>query len=147
MPAINFSKLARRDLMQEMVSQDDNAWTILAITGSWCFLALIVVVMRVYTRLVMVKYLGWDDIAAVVTMVFGVVVWGCFIGEANWALGKHVSAITPDMLHHYSRWQFAHGMLMVWALYGMKIAFAIFLLRLSNGKIFRRTLFVVMCKF
>ncbi|THY53614.1 hypothetical protein D6C99_03755 [Aureobasidium pullulans] len=144
MPAINFSKLARRDLMQEMVSQDDNAWTILAITGSWCFLALIVVVMRVYTRLVMVRYLGWDDIAAVVTMVFGVVVWGCFIGEANWALGKHVSAITPDMLHHYSRWQFAHGMLMVWALHGMKIAFAIFLLRLSNGKIFRRTLFVVM---
>ncbi|CAC9887680.1 unnamed protein product [Aureobasidium pullulans] len=92
----------------------------------------------------MVRYLGWDDIAAVVTMVFGVVVWGCFIGEANWALGKHVSAITPDMLHHYSRWQFAHGMLMVWALHGMKIAFAIFLLRLSNGKIFRRTLFVVM---
>ena len=91
MPAINFSKLSRRDLMQEMVSQDDNAWTILAITGSWCFLALIVVVMRVYTRLVMVRYLGWDDIAAVVTMVFGVVVWGCFIGEANWALGKHVS--------------------------------------------------------
>ncbi|KAK6003551.1 hypothetical protein QM012_009322 [Aureobasidium pullulans] len=49
------------------------------------------------------------------------------------------------MLEMYSRWQFAHGMLMVWALHGMKIAFAIFLLRLSNGKLFRRALISIMC--
>ncbi|KAI4720926.1 hypothetical protein E4T48_02876 [Aureobasidium sp. EXF-10727] len=78
-------------------------------------------------------------------MIFGVAVWGCFIGEAQWALGKHWQAITPEMLVMYSKWQFAHGMLMVWALHGMKIAFAIFLLRLSNGRLFRRALFAVMC--
>ncbi|KAH0377088.1 hypothetical protein KCU89_g17920, partial [Aureobasidium melanogenum] len=49
------------------------------------------------------------------------------------------------MLDMYSRWQFAHGLIMVWALHGMKIAFAIFLLRLSNGRLFRRALFTVMC--
>ncbi|KAH0080261.1 hypothetical protein KCU60_g16757, partial [Aureobasidium melanogenum] len=127
-----------------MASQDNNAWSILAITGSWCFLAVIVVAMRVYTRLVMVKYLSWDDLFAVFTMILGVVIWGCFVGEAHWALGRHWQAITPKMLDMYSRWQFAHGLIMVWALHGMKIAFAIFLLRLSNGKLFRRALFTVM---
>ncbi|KAG9962031.1 hypothetical protein KCU61_g5024, partial [Aureobasidium melanogenum] len=92
----------------------------------------------------MVKYLGWDDIFAVITMILGVVIWGCFVGEAHWALGRHWQAITPEMLNMYSRWQFAHGLIMVWALHGMKVAFAIFLLRLSNGKLFRRALFAVM---
>lgn len=133
--------------MDKMTSQDNNAWSILAITGSWCFLAVIVVATRVYTRLVMVKYLGWDDFFAVITMILGVVIWGCFVGEAHWALGRHWQAVTPEMLDMYSRWQFAHGLIMVWALHGMKIAFAIFLLRLSNGKLFRRALFTVMCKF
>ncbi|KAG9823709.1 hypothetical protein KCU68_g16188, partial [Aureobasidium melanogenum] len=131
--------------MDKMTSQDNNAWSILAITGSWCFLAVIVVAMRVYTRLVVVKYLGWDDAIIIITMILGVVIWGCFVGEAHWALGRHWQAITPEMLDMYSRWQFAHGMIMVWALHGMKIAFAIFLLRLSNGRIFRRALFTVMC--
>ncbi|KAG9518945.1 hypothetical protein KCV07_g5193, partial [Aureobasidium melanogenum] len=93
----------------------------------------------------MVKYLGWDDFFAVITMILGVVIWGCFVGEAHWALGRHWQAVTPEMLDMYSRWQFAHGLIMVWALHGMKIAFAIFLLRLSNGKLFRRALFTVMC--
>ncbi|KAG9848824.1 hypothetical protein KCU98_g5167, partial [Aureobasidium melanogenum] len=92
----------------------------------------------------MVKYLSWDDLFAVFTMILGVVIWGCFVGEAHWALGRHWQAITPKMLDMYSRWQFAHGLIMVWALHGMKIAFAIFLLRLSNGKLFRRALFTVM---
>ncbi|KAH0016968.1 hypothetical protein KCU78_g7675, partial [Aureobasidium melanogenum] len=92
----------------------------------------------------MVKYLSWDDLSAVFTMILGVVIWGCFVGEAHWALGRHWQAITPKMLDMYSRWQFAHGLIMVWALHGMKIAFAIFLLRLSNGKLFRRALFTVM---
>lgn len=132
--------------MHEMTSQENNAWSILAITGTWCFLALIIVLLRVYTRLTTIRYLGWDDIFAVITMIFGMVIWGCFIGESHSALGKHWQAITPEMMVPYSKWQFAHGMLMVWALHGMKIAFAIFLLRLSNGKIFRRSLFAVMCK-
>ncbi|KAI5240659.1 hypothetical protein E4T43_05946 [Aureobasidium subglaciale] len=145
MPALRSTTLHRRGLMEEMTSHDNNAWAILAITGSWCFLAVIVVAMRVYTRLVMVKYLGWDDIFAVITMVLGVAIWGCFIGESNWALGKHYQDITAEMLVMCSKWQFAHDMIMVWALHGMKIAFTLFLLRLSNGKIFRRTLFAVMC--
>ncbi|CAD0085474.1 unnamed protein product [Aureobasidium vineae] len=145
MPAITSTTLSRRDLMDDMHSHDNNAWSILAITGSWCFLAVIIVATRVYTRLVMVKYLGWDDIFAVITTILGVAIWGCFVGEARWALGKHWQAITPEMLVMYSKWQFAHGMLMVWALHGMKIAFAIFLLRLSNGRLFRRALFAVMC--
>jgi hypothetical protein len=133
--------------MDKMTSQDNNAWSILAITGTWCFLALIIVMLRVYTRLTTIRYLGWDDIFAVITMIFGVVIWGCFIGESHSALGKHWQEITPKMLLMYSKWQFAHGMLMVWALHGMKISFAIFLLRLSNGKIFRRCLFAVMCTY
>ncbi|KAH0370174.1 hypothetical protein KCU65_g2807, partial [Aureobasidium melanogenum] len=128
-----------------MTSQDNNAWSILAITGSWCFLAVIVVAMRVYTRLVMVKYLGWDDIFAVITMILGVTIWGCFVGEAHWALGRHWQEITPEMLDMYSRWQFAHGLIMVWALHGMKVAFAIFLFRINSGKLFRRALLTVMC--
>jgi hypothetical protein len=147
MPAIHSAPLSRRNLMHEMASQDNNAWSILAITGTWCFLAVIIVILRVYVRLTTIRYLGWDDFFAVLTMVFGVVIWGCFIGESHSALGKHWQAITPEMMVMYSKWQFAHSMLMVWALHGMKIAFAIFLLRLSNGKIFRRSLFAVMCKF
>jgi uncharacterized integral membrane protein len=147
MPALNSITLSRRNLMAEMASQDNNAWSILAITGTWCFLALVIVVLRIYTRLTTIRYLGWDDIFAVITMVFGVAIWGCFIGESHWALGKHWQEITPEMMVMYNKYQFAHGMLGLWALHGMKIAFAIFLLRLSNGKIFRRCLFSVMCKF
>ncbi|KAI5199223.1 hypothetical protein E4T39_06313 [Aureobasidium subglaciale] len=145
MPALRLTTLHGRDLMEKMTSHENIAWAIIAITGSWCFLAVIIVVTRVYTRLVMVKYLGWDDIFAVITMVLGIFIWGCFIGESNWALGKHYQDITPEMLVMYSKWQFAHGMITVWALYGMQVAFALFLLRLSNGKVFRRTLFAVMC--
>jgi hypothetical protein len=137
----------RRDLAADMTAADDNSRAILAITGIWCFLAVTVVAMRVYARTVMVRYLGWDDIFIIVSMVIGVAIWACFVGESHYGLGKHWQAITPASLSIYSKYQFAHGMLMVWGLHVMKIAFALFLYRLSERNLYRRTLFAVMGEF
>lgn len=133
-------------MAEELNTEDNNAWSILAVTGSWCLVAVLVVAMRVYVRTVMVRYFGWDDIAAVLTMVFGVAIWACFVGESYSALGKHWQAITHEEMQSYMKWQFAHGMMMVWALHGMKIAFVLFLLRLSQSKFFRRMLCAVVGK-
>ena len=146
MPALNSPTLVQRDMISAMnkkMSGNENAWSILAITGSWCFLAVIIVLMRAYTRLVMVKYLGWDDVAMMITMTLGVAIWVCFVGESHWALGKHWQAISPMQMEMYMKWQFAHSLLLVLALQGMKIALTLFLIRLNAGRLFKNTLFVV----
>lgn len=142
MPAFSAHNIVQRDMMSKL-NTDTNDWSILALTGSWCFLAVLVVAMRIYTRTVMVRYLGLDDIFTVGTMVAGVAVWACFVGESHWALGRHMEDITPTHMKMYYKWQFAHSMLQLWSLYGMRVAFMLFLLRLSSSRIFRITLFAI----
>lgn len=83
-----------------------NAPHILAITGFFATLTLIVVLARFYVRSVMLKTTGTDDWIMMAAMACGVVVFVCFIGETRHGIGMHTNAISPTDATIQRHWQF-----------------------------------------
>lgn len=83
-----------------------NAPKILAITGFFATLTLIVVLARFYVRSVMLKTTGADDWVMMAAMACGVTVFICFIGETRHGIGMHANSISVADATIQRHWQF-----------------------------------------
>lgn len=104
-----------------------NILTFLGIIGA---LALIIVCLRIYVRIKMLKYVGADDAVMAAAMLCGVAIYICFIGEAQWGLGRHMSAISPEMLGNISHWMFFHNLLVIAGICLAKVSICLLLIRI-----------------
>lgn len=124
----------------------DNSRNILAITGFWCFLSLTVVALRVYVRAAMVRFFGWDDVAILVTSALGLSIWVCFVGEAQYGLGRHMAALNESKAEMLLLWQFPHGLLSLFGMMLVKISVALLLMRVTGGVFYRKFLYAIIGK-
>ncbi|KAK8112045.1 uncharacterized protein PG998_008502 [Apiospora kogelbergensis] len=113
---------------------ESNAAMILAITGVFHFLALIVVAMRLYTRACLIRAMGIDDwtmLAAVVVAVGQYAVW---IIEVDHGLGRHQIVIPRDELIALKHAGFFQVLLNFCDLCLIKISIAFALMRLTRAR-------------
>ncbi|KAL8899585.1 MAG: hypothetical protein Q9207_006121 [Kuettlingeria erythrocarpa] len=106
-------------------------------------LAMIVVCMRLYIRIFMLKSLGNDDWATVVSLVCGHIYAGLCIGQTAWGLGLSVELRPPEDLKHFAVINFAGRPFYMVGILGFKVALCLACLRILHGSMRRRYKFVI----
>ncbi|EKG13089.1 hypothetical protein MPH_09765 [Macrophomina phaseolina MS6] len=122
------------DQFPESYVSFNNKAEILSITGVFCALAAVVVMLRIYVRAVMLKFVGPDDWVMFLAMALSIVTLVCFVQETEHGLGKHAVVMVTDV-HHYtefSKWLYAHSVIVMVAVSSVKISIALFLMRLAQ---------------
>lgn len=138
MPAAGHALLARMENEPSAAYLAENyAPAILTTTGVFCFCSLIVVFMRLYARSYIVRVLGFDDAAIIITSVLGIAIWICFVGETHYAVGRHAAAITVPDREMFLRWQFAHDLFTLFGMMMVKVAVTLLLLRVVARRSYR----------
>ncbi|KAK2026376.1 hypothetical protein LX32DRAFT_665358 [Colletotrichum zoysiae] len=126
-------------------AKESNTAMILAVTGLFHALALLLVALRTYTRAIIVKTIGADDymmiMSALCALGGGMVV---FIIQAFHGLGKHKETISrPDNVY-FLKVGFVQSIVSaIAALAFLKISIAMSLLRLSRNKWYSRALWAL----
>ncbi|KAH7336337.1 hypothetical protein BKA65DRAFT_552994 [Rhexocercosporidium sp. MPI-PUGE-AT-0058] len=119
----------------------DQGNKILAITSSFTAFACLVVMMRLYVRAFLLKTVGADDYVMIVAMVCSAGTLACFVGEVYNGVGHH---ITHPMLfvnmQTIAHWSWFHAIINVTGVSCVKISVGLFLLRLVQGKWYKRIL-------
>ncbi|GFF68424.1 hypothetical protein IFM61392_05263 [Aspergillus lentulus] len=116
-----------------------NAPRILAIVGFLTGLSALLVVLRYYVRLFILRRYDIEDgiILIAQTCAFGVL--ACFIGETHRGLGHYNRDIGLEDLGPLSKWTFFHAIVIVLGISSVKISLAFFLLRFaSQNKLIKR---------
>ncbi|KAF2440194.1 hypothetical protein P171DRAFT_369181, partial [Karstenula rhodostoma CBS 690.94] len=115
---------------------------ILSITGTFFTAALIIVKLRCYVRITMLKVFGKDDYRMVVSMMFAAATFACFVIGTHHGLGNHlpVPLMDADMYKSFSKTLYVHSLLIMVGISCVKISIAFSLLRLSATK--RQTRFL-----
>lgn len=111
-----------------------NAPSILAINGFFCGFTVLVVLARIYVRVIMLKTMGMDDYLIAAATICGVGVLICFIGETSHGIGMHLASIKPAELVKMLHWQYFHSLIVTVGISLIKLSVATFLLRLVPGK-------------
>ncbi|KAF2151663.1 hypothetical protein K461DRAFT_294564 [Myriangium duriaei CBS 260.36] len=112
----------------------NRAPSILTFLGVIGMVALIITCLRLYVRQCMLKYVGADDIVMAGAMICGIAIYVCFIGESKWGLGRHVSALTPEMMYNFSHWTFYHNLLILAGICLAKVSICLLLIRLVKHR-------------
>ncbi|KAF1978940.1 hypothetical protein BU23DRAFT_448834, partial [Bimuria novae-zelandiae CBS 107.79] len=130
-----------RELSPEYIAYT-NAHEILAITGTCFALATIVVLLRSYVRLAMLKVFGKDDYVIVLAMALATITFACFVFETHYGLGKHfvVVKMDADMYKNFSKTRYIHNLTIMFGVSCVKISVDFALLRFSSSKGQRRFL-------
>ncbi|KAL1652045.1 hypothetical protein SLS58_000169 [Diplodia intermedia] len=126
---------------------------ILSITGVFSALALVVVMIRLYVRGWMLRFLGPDDYvmlfatvsidlshkwecasAKPVVQVLSIIVMVCFVEETKYGLGKHAVVMLSDPVSYtqFSKWLYIHSLIIMVAVSAVKVSIALFLMRLAE---------------
>ncbi|KAL3418571.1 integral membrane protein [Phlyctema vagabunda] len=114
---------------------------VLGLTTTFWGLALIIVSMRIYTRVFVNKYRGWDDLFIAIAMLFSTGDQGMKIAWCLVGLGQHVSKLDADQLKYVLNITYAIQILYPWSLGLAKISVLAFYLRLFPSDNFR-----IVCK-
>ncbi|KAF2662041.1 hypothetical protein K491DRAFT_710453 [Lophiostoma macrostomum CBS 122681] len=122
-----------------------NAPEILAISGSFFAVAALVVLLRCYVRLAMLKVFGLDDYVMVVAMLFCTATFACFKLETDYGLGKHFMVMFMDPINYsnFAKILYIHSIVIMVGISTVKISIALFLLRLSTKTPYSRFLYGV----
>lgn len=120
---------------------ENNAPKILSIVGVFGFLALVIVFLRLFVRGAMLRFTGADDAVIALSMVIGIAVFVCFVGEAANGLGRHFEVITNPSI--YFQWMFAHSLISLFGIAAVKVSVSLLLLRLVPQKNYRRILWAI----
>ncbi|KAF2263578.1 hypothetical protein CC78DRAFT_568907 [Lojkania enalia] len=122
-----------------------NAPEILAITGSFFTAAAIIMLLRIYVRLSILKVFGIDDYIMALAMILASIVFACFVLETQYGLGRHmvVMMMDPIMYMKFARILYVHSILIMVGVSTVKISIAFFLLRLSTRTPYHRFLYGV----
>ncbi|TQN71843.1 Satratoxin biosynthesis SC1 cluster protein 4 [Colletotrichum shisoi] len=126
-------------------ARESNTAMILAVTGAFHALALVFVVLRTYTRAVIVETMGIDDcmmiMAALCALGGGMVI---FIIQGFYGLGRHKDTISRADQVFFSKAGFSQSIISaIAALAFLKISIALSLLRLSKNRWYSRTLWAL----
>lgn len=129
------SALAERSTFKPNVDtpycQESNVDTIITPVCVFFGLAFVVVALRMYARLRMLKITGWDDYFMLFALLMALGCMICFIAETNYGLGRHGKCVGAQDFEMYLKWMFYHG---IWGMVGVvavKISTAFFLMRLA----------------
>ncbi|KAF2675877.1 hypothetical protein K458DRAFT_482124 [Lentithecium fluviatile CBS 122367] len=111
-----------------------NAPEILAITGSFFAAAALIVALRCYVRIAMLKVFGLDDWIMVFAMLLATACFICFKIEADYGLGKHFFVILADTAGYskFAKVLYIHSIIIMVGISSVKISIAFFLLRLTG---------------
>ncbi|KAF2469141.1 uncharacterized protein BDR25DRAFT_229933 [Lindgomyces ingoldianus] len=120
-----------------------NAPEILSITGSFFAAAALVVLLRCYVRIVMLKVFGIDDYVMVFSMILASATFACFVIETHYGLGKHflVLLMDPIMYMNFARILYVHSIIVMVGVSSVKVSIAFFLMRLSTRTPYSRFLY------
>ncbi|KAI0429662.1 hypothetical protein F5Y09DRAFT_253971 [Xylaria sp. FL1042] len=101
------------------------------------FLALIVSILRIYSRIFLAKAFGRDDAFMVGAVLSAFVSWVLYIYEIQHGFGKHKVFVSADDLWLYGAASFAQTIINLLGLGLLKISLALSLIRLSRSKMFQ----------
>ncbi|KAL5461630.1 hypothetical protein PMIN06_002126 [Paraphaeosphaeria minitans] len=113
-----------------------NAQSILSITGTFFAAALLVVILRCYVRITMLRVFGEDDYVMVVSTMFAAATLMCFVIETHNGLGTHLMVLlkNTDMYESFAKTLYVHSLMVMVGISCVKISIAFSLLRLSATK-------------
>ncbi|KAL4954710.1 hypothetical protein BDW69DRAFT_205025 [Aspergillus filifer] len=142
MEALHFSSalIARQDTADLDPSEIDfssNSPRILAIVGTLTALAILLVILRCYVRIFVLRRFYIEDGIMVAAMFCSVGVLACFIGESQHGLGQYNEAIAANGdFEKIQKWFWGHAIIIVLGISLVKISIGFFLLRFTNQKKF-----------
>ncbi|GAB7347302.1 hypothetical protein MBLNU459_g3385t1 [Dothideomycetes sp. NU459] len=122
---------------------ESNTTKILTTVGVWCFLAFITVALRLFVRARILRYVGPDDIMMGITMLLGLILFTCFVGEAKNGLGRHYEWTGTGSVTTYRHWTFIHSLVSLLGLTAVKISVSLLLLRIATQRIYRIFLWIL----
>ncbi|KAK8240245.1 phosphatidylserine decarboxylase [Phyllosticta capitalensis] len=113
---------------------------ILSITGSFTGAAFVTVLLRVYVRAFMLRFVGPDDYLMMVAMSLSILTYACFIVEVQYGLGKHtaVMMVDADGYKMFTLWLYVHSIVVMCAVSSVKISIGLFLLRVVERTKYQR---------
>ncbi|KAH7406684.1 hypothetical protein DE146DRAFT_399776 [Phaeosphaeria sp. MPI-PUGE-AT-0046c] len=119
-----------------------NAPQILGITGSFFTLAAIVVLLRCYVRVKLLKTFGADDCVMLLAMVLNTATFVCFKLRTDFGLGRHLLVLfmNPSHVLKFQKALYVQSLIMMVGISTVKISIALTLLRLSSERIYTRVL-------
>ncbi|KAE8380541.1 hypothetical protein BDV26DRAFT_290292 [Aspergillus bertholletiae] len=113
-------------------SSDSRAPHILAIIGSLTGLSGILVALRCYVRLCILRKFLPDDGVIVASLLCAFGVLACFIGESHHGVGHFSANIEPPDFQILSEYMFYHAIVIVLGISLVKVSLALFLLRFAS---------------
>ncbi|KAL4908639.1 hypothetical protein BDW74DRAFT_166236 [Aspergillus multicolor] len=114
-----------------------NSPRILAIVGTLTALAALLVLLRCYVRLFVLRRFYIEDGIMVASMVCSFGVLACFVGESHHGLGQFYAAIFANGdFGELSKWFWGHAIIIVLGISLVKISIGFFLLRFTTQKKF-----------
>ncbi|PSN67569.1 hypothetical protein BS50DRAFT_492995 [Corynespora cassiicola Philippines] len=106
-------------------------------------IATILVLVRSYVRLFMLKTFGKDDWTMLFALLFATATFSCYMAELNLGLGRHPDVVIMDKARYEQliKVRVIHMMFIVTGLGLVKISVSLFLLRLATRKLYRLFLY------
>ncbi|OGM48473.1 hypothetical protein ABOM_002388 [Aspergillus bombycis] len=111
---------------------DSRAPHILAIIGSLTGLSGLLVALRCYVRLFLLRKFLPDDGVIVVSLLCAFGVLACFVGESHHGVGLFSDDIKPEDFQVLSEYMFYHAIVIVLGISLVKVSLALFLLRFAS---------------
>ncbi|KAE8167191.1 hypothetical protein BDV40DRAFT_295779 [Aspergillus tamarii] len=111
---------------------DSRAPHILAIIGSLTGLSGLLVALRCYVRLFVLRKFLPDDGVIVVSLLCAFGVLACFVGESHHGVGLYSDDIKPGDFQILSEYMFYHAIVIVLGISLVKVSLALFLLRFAS---------------
>ncbi|CAD6591366.1 MAG: hypothetical protein ASARMPRED_005361 [Alectoria sarmentosa] len=115
---------------------DQGNWgpAILALTIAFLVVVLIILFLRIVTRVWIVHQFWWDD-AAIILAVLGTTIGaGLDFVEVNYGFGKHQQFLTPHNLQEFRKYTYGEWIQTFATLMWTKVSICLFLMRLHNSK-------------
>ncbi|KAL0938267.1 uncharacterized protein CTRU02_207998 [Colletotrichum truncatum] len=122
-----------------------NAGRIVGIVGTFCFIALTFVSLRIYVRLAILRTFGAEDALIILVAILALISWICLVLQIPYGLGRHGLTISIEDRTKFERITFWKTVLSDgFALGLLRISMAISLLRLKRDlKWYRWSLYAI----
>ncbi|KAM5355398.1 hypothetical protein ACJ41O_002044 [Fusarium nematophilum] len=110
---------------------ESKAPEMIGIASLLLFISTLVVALRVVSR-AMIRQIGWDDWAAMATLVFIIASGSTIMSMTRYGLGRHIYTIPPESLVLYGRAFWISILTYMMALGGVKLTFLLQYFRLMS---------------
>lgn len=119
---------------------EDNRPNLFAIAGTFLTLSILMVILRIYVKIRILKTLGPDDYVMVAALLFAIGNMICNILQSRNGWGRHLNTITPAHYKEYQHITFFKSQLFVLGVNAVKVSIALLLMRLTTLSRYRNFL-------